>query len=271
MDRSGRSRQTGRPGSRPVSRAASASRRRYRQPNAADRVVVQRSMALRCAARQAGTSWSERGVSTMIATLPGTRLIRRAIAAPCASGSSSLSTRTGSSWSDGDDDEVGTESHQAIDDVLAPRFALGVFALETRRPDAHVHEDAAVLRERDEPPPALPGQGWSIAGNQWAAWESPTRATVTVPFLSPYTQPGVRIRPARGRTRRRGAGRRRVGPREGRGRSRGRGPSSRGARTWGIAVGEGSGTARGRWRHERRRRRGSSPAGDESVRPRRAA
>ena len=30
----------------------------------------------------------------------------------------------------------------------------------------------------------------SIAGNQWAAWESPTSATVTAPFLSPYTQAG---------------------------------------------------------------------------------
>jgi hypothetical protein len=58
----------------------------------------------------------------------------------------------------GDDDEVGAKSDEAIDDPLAPRFALRVFALEARRPDAHVHEDAAELRERDEPPAALPRQ-----------------------------------------------------------------------------------------------------------------
>jgi hypothetical protein len=58
----------------------------------------------------------------------------------------------------GDDDEVGAERHETIDDPLAPRFALGVFALEARRPDAHVREDAAELHERDEPPAPLPGQ-----------------------------------------------------------------------------------------------------------------
>jgi hypothetical protein len=52
----------------------------------------------------------------------------------------------------GDDDEIGAELLEAVDNVLAPHLAFGVFALEAGRPDPHVDEHAAGLRERNESP-----------------------------------------------------------------------------------------------------------------------
>ena len=120
----------------------------------------------------------ERGVSTMIATVPGIRSIRRAIPRPDAPARCRGRSTTGNHRFEAMTTRSGRRSARRRRRSRATSHSV-YSRLRLRRPDRHVDEDAAELRERDEPPATLLGQ--DVEGREpVAACESPTRATVTV-------------------------------------------------------------------------------------------
>ena len=95
-----------------------------------------------------------------------------------------MSRTTGSSWSEGDDDEVGAELTSRS--TTRSRHASHSVYSRLRRGDQmrmSTKTQLNFVNGTSRQPRCLANS--SIAGNQWAAWESPTSATVTVPPVSP--------------------------------------------------------------------------------------
>ena len=143
MDRPGRWRRTGRRPSRSTAAAAARSRTSFCRPNASIRDVAQRVMSSGCCDRQTGTSNARRGRvaddrdrARDLVEQPRHRLalaLEVACRALIVGGQPPIRR---------DDGQVGLRLDQPLDDLRAPAFAFGVLALEDRRVDRQVDEDA---------------------------------------------------------------------------------------------------------------------------------